>query len=243
MRGGESVRRDCRCPLARHVHGTYTAYNADGCRCLECRVGHGTYRQNRRRMMAYGRWKPFVDPAGSMRRLQALAAIGWSIAYVAPLTGRSPEEVRRISRGEHTKLLRPTADAIRRVYDELSMTPRPTKGSNGSVQKIINKARQEGWPPPLAWDDESIDDPDASPCVDVTEDDELDEIAVERLMGGTLRRADQPEAFRRERIEAVRRLAALGMGDGEIACRVDISPAGVFKIRLRNDIPRKDTAA
>lgn len=43
-----SLRRDCRCPRARHVHGTRRAYQYDRCRCTPCRRAHAdaqaTYR-------------------------------------------------------------------------------------------------------------------------------------------------------------------------------------------------------
>jgi hypothetical protein len=63
---------------------------------------------------------------------------------------------------------------------------------------------------------------------------ELDEIAVERFMTGTLRLPKNARSP--ERLEAIARLAARGMNDTEIGERVGLEANTVGQLRLRNNI-------
>jgi hypothetical protein len=55
---------------------------------------------------------------------------------------------------------------VRVVYDRMSMTP-------GTSAYARNRAERQGWLPPLAWDDEMIEDPDYVPAEQVLRDWEL----------------------------------------------------------------------
>lgn len=92
-----------------------------------------------------------VDSAGSRRRVQALAWMGWPCAEVARRIGTSGPSLatlilptRRISFAMAAK--------VAGVYDKLS----PTRGPSNIAAA---KARGMGFAPPAAWDDETIDDP------------------------------------------------------------------------------------
>lgn len=62
-----------------------------------------------------------------------------------------------------------TAAKVADLYDELWDQPAPPSGRHGSVPiKARNYAHRAGWVPPLLWDDETIDDPTATPHVDET---------------------------------------------------------------------------
>jgi transcriptional regulator with XRE-family HTH domain len=65
--------------------------------------------------------------------------------------------------------------------------------------------------------------------------DELDEVAMLRIMAGTLPVAENARSP--ERIEAIARLAASGLNDSEIGARIGISADAVLKTRRRNEIP------
>ena len=52
-----------------------------------------------------------------------------------------------------------TARKVADLYDQLWDQP-------GNRAKSINLARARGWALPLAWDDDEIDDPAATPCLD-----------------------------------------------------------------------------
>lgn len=106
-----------------------------------------------------------IDATGTRRRLQALQRLGWSLTQVADragLTDRQPLD--RAMRDDTTSA--GTARAVRDVYDQLWDQQPPkatTRGAASAAARVRNKAARLGWHPPLAWDDESIDSPDAEP--------------------------------------------------------------------------------
>jgi hypothetical protein len=108
--------------------------------------------------------RAYIDATGSRRRVQALAAIGWSFPEQVARMGRKQRSgLQKILRGGLTTTV--TAEAIRALYDELWDTlPDPqTVPEKIAVIKTRNLAKRKGWAPPLAWDDDAIDDPDAEP--------------------------------------------------------------------------------
>lgn len=132
-------------------HGTSNAYRNHGCRCLDARRDNNRYRKRRRA----GFHQPaMVDSVGVVRRRQALAAMGYGLPDLAPHFGVTPRAVSNYMR--RPRVHRSTLERWRQVYDLLSMTPGPSSKARG-------EALRRGWLPPLAWDDETIDDPDAVP--------------------------------------------------------------------------------
>lgn len=98
----------------------------------------------------------FVPAVGARRRIQALLAIGWTHDHItAHMTGVGTlSKLVLNQRGQW--IARSTHDAVVAAYDALSMTLGPSAGSRGH-------ARSRGYAPPLAWDEEGIDDPQAVP--------------------------------------------------------------------------------
>lgn len=92
----------------------------------------------------------FIDPTGSVRRLQALRALRWPVQVLEARYNRSlrPPDDTRVAAGY--------ARYIRSVYEELSATPGPSA-------RVASLAVRRGWAPPLAWEDVDIDDPRAEP--------------------------------------------------------------------------------
>lgn len=97
-----------------------------------------------------------VDSAGTIRRLQALACIGWSLNEQARRVGILVTNYSTLQR--RPRVAAATARAVRSLYEELSMTP-PPAGQPG-VTRARNEAARKGWLPPLEWDDDLIDVPD-----------------------------------------------------------------------------------
>lgn len=98
-----------------------------------------------------------LDSTGTRRRVQALAWMGWSCSEVAQRAGTTARSL--------STLITPTrrisyrlAMRVAAVYNQLSMLPGPSK-------VVAGKARQLGFAPPLAWDEDTIDDPAALPAV------------------------------------------------------------------------------
>lgn len=98
-----------------------------------------------------------IDVTGTRRRIHALAAIGWSLAEQGRRLGITRNNMSTIT---HQKLVTVrVARKIAALYDELSMTP--ATGRTADRTRAI--AARKGWAPPLAWDDDTIDDPAAAP--------------------------------------------------------------------------------
>jgi len=101
-----------------------------------------------------------VDGAGLMlatgasRRLRALAVNGWSLDELKARCGESAIEK---VRGGTVHRTHPSVVAkVRDLYDELWDVPGPSNLTR-------KRALAQGWAPAAAWDDDSIDDPDAVP--------------------------------------------------------------------------------
>ena len=138
-----------------------------------------------------------VPAVGTVRRLQALVVVGYSINNLARRVGREPRSVGALIHGQ-VETTRATADAVRALYDELSMKPPTTADDHSriSVSRARNYAKAHGWPSPLAWDDDALDHPAALPQIspEAAADhlgqaagddvDDVDEVAIERRIHG-----------------------------------------------------------
>ena len=104
-----------------------------------------------------------VDPAGTRRRLQALVAAGWPQRRLARRLGWAWNQFHAVMyRQNHVSAA--TTRTVITLYEQLWDQP-PSQAT--AAQRIaVTKARQlaelRHWPPPQAWDDETIDDPRAS---------------------------------------------------------------------------------
>jgi hypothetical protein len=104
-----------------------------------------------------------VDSTGARRRVQALAVGGWSIVKIAAEVGVSGQTLWDILREVPCNAA--TASKVKAAYDRLWSTPprELTPAEKGSASRTRNWAASKGWAPPLAWDDDTIDDPAAEP--------------------------------------------------------------------------------
>lgn len=149
-----------------------------------------------------------VDATGTQRRIQALVAIGWSQQRLAERIG--------MLRGNFGKTMRSsgvqarTARAVKALYEELWDCPPPEVEWRDKISANRSRgyAAEHGWVPPLAWDDESIDDPAAQPHTVVEEQAVIDEIAVERALDGEPVRLTRAEAAEVSRIGTQRGMSA-----------------------------------
>ena len=103
-----------------------------------------------------------IDGTGTTRRLQALVAIGHSQHDVCQRLGWSDTNGSRLFIGSQKRVHVSTARKVAAIYDVMAMTP-------GTSQRARTHARQRGWAPPLAWDDDLIDNPAATPDVGARE--------------------------------------------------------------------------
>jgi transcriptional regulator with XRE-family HTH domain len=114
-------------------HGTKACYvfgpepggdRSKGCRCTACARANRDAENNRNRLIAYGRWQPYVDagPAREHLRMLAASGIGWKRA--AELSG--------VSHGAMSKLLyggpgdRPPSRRVRPETEAAILAVRPS---------------------------------------------------------------------------------------------------------------------
>lgn len=104
-----------------------------------------------------------VDATGTHRRLQALACLGWSDARLGARLGLDSGNYGTMLRQREVSAAR--ARDVARLYDELwrSGPPETDHRTRQSASRARNRARANGWAPPMAWDDDAIDDPAATP--------------------------------------------------------------------------------
>lgn len=96
-----------------------------------------------------------VDITGTTRRLQALVAIGYTQAELARRLGITSANSTALFHAEG-QVLAVTARRVADLYDRLSMTSGPSQAARARARKLR-------WAPPLAWDDDTIDNPAAHP--------------------------------------------------------------------------------
>lgn len=104
-----------------------------------------------------------LDATGTLRRLHALHARGWSRRALAGQLGVEPNTLSHIERtGTSSGRL---ARAVRALYEELwdQAPPSGTPSQRAAVTRTLRWAAERRLPPPAAWDDDRIDDPAARP--------------------------------------------------------------------------------
>jgi len=168
-----------------------------------------------------------VPRIGAVRRLQALMAMGWSHDR---LEAEGAPGSRNLMYREGHLISIGRWRQIREVYDRLSMTPGPSERTRRWAQAL-------GYAPPLAWDDDTIDDPQAEPAGVLDHGPGapvVDLVAIRRTI------ASQSEATpvtRTEQVHVVTAMAARGATDTRIAEHLGLSERTILRIRQRHEIP------
>lgn len=195
-------RQDETCEAA--WHGTQSAYR-HGCRCQHAREAHRLYQKRHRegRNVAV-----LIDPIGTRRRMQALAAIGWTFTQQVRQIGWSAAPGPLV--WGSSAITRGSADQIAELYERLKHTPGPSDLTR-------RRAATKGWPTPAEWDlGGDIDDvnADARP----TESSTVDSVAIELALRGK-----RVQLTRMERHYAVHAGVAQGMTRQAIANALHMS--------------------
>jgi hypothetical protein len=104
-----------------------------------------------------------VDATGTRRRLQALVTLGYPVSALGRRLGKTSSNM--FITLESPQVLEATRRRVAALYDELWNTPPAavTRHERTSATRAKRHAAARGWLPPLAWDDDTIDDPEATP--------------------------------------------------------------------------------
>lgn len=134
----------------------------DACRDA-IRIHHADYRK--RRILAGAKvdfhthsmigGNLMVDAAGTRRRLMALSALGYGWNEIGRRLGQNGTNV-GFTALKRQWVYKTTHEKVKALYDELSMVPAE---KTREVKVVLTRSARKGFLPPLAWDDETIDDP------------------------------------------------------------------------------------
>ena len=104
-----------------------------------------------------------VDATGTTRRLQALVTLGWTVTALGRRLGKTSANM--FTTIDSPRVLEATRRRVAALYDELWNCPPVaiTRHERTSATRAKRYAAAHGWAPPLAWDDDTIDDPSATP--------------------------------------------------------------------------------
>ncbi|MFF7067345.1 helix-turn-helix domain-containing protein [Streptomyces pseudovenezuelae] len=103
-----------------------------------------------------------ISALGTVRRLQALVAAGWSQEHLAVELDMSSTNVSRLINGD--AVIVRTARRVRDLYDLLwNVDPGQHGARPDDVTRTKARAATAGWAPVGAWDEDTLDDPAALP--------------------------------------------------------------------------------
>lgn len=132
-----------------------------------------------------------VNSIGTIRRIQALAALGWTVRETCRDAGLSERFYAELIDKDRATIARASADAITTLYEQRSMR-RPSLNAHRRRTRTI--AARKSWAPPLAWND--IEDPNEQPTGvghiprhthDKHTANEYDPAVVDRILAGDWR--------------------------------------------------------
>lgn len=161
--------------------------------------------------VSYANWKKLatfrphsvLTHTGLVRRIQALHHLGYGCVAIAAEANCSHESLQEAIRGREYTSMRLRV-AVAEAFDRLWATP--CQASRRVTSRAKNRALNNNWAPALAWDEGTIDDPNAQPAglrsVTVVPDELLvDDAAILRRMAGDrtvrLSAAEQAEVVHR----------------------------------------------
>jgi len=105
-----------------------------------------------------------IDSTGTARRIQALVACGWSQSKIAARLGILRSNFTDLAQGR-TQVSVAHAKAVAELYDQLwdQAPPHTNQRERIAYSRSVRYAANAGWVVPLAWDEDTIDDPNAAP--------------------------------------------------------------------------------
>lgn len=175
-----------------------------------------------------------VPSVGTIRRIQALCAMGYGLATQARWYGLSSDAMSKLLRSSATVVTRRVAARTVASYEKYAMVP-----AEGWVAERTRRwAQRCGFMPPLAWDDDIIDDPRSRPQMGPAK---LSGTPDESAVWLALHYQDPGRPLNHaEKRLVIRHGVRVGMTHPEIAELLGIEPEAVHAAVRRN---RKDTVA
>jgi hypothetical protein len=106
-----------------------------------------------------------VDSGGTMWRLRSLVAMGHDATRIANALGVHPQTVQKILRGDADSVSPQLRDRAGRLWDAWwdKRPPEQTLGQRRVAEGARRQAERLGWCPPLALDEDELDEPGYRP--------------------------------------------------------------------------------
>lgn len=103
-----------------------------------------------------------TSPDGTLRRLRALVGRGFPVKILAEMLDIPRSDLRIVVSEGRKRVYTTTAADVRRLYEKLQDADPADYGVTPRwIAHNKERATAEGWAPPICWDDDTIDDPDA----------------------------------------------------------------------------------
>lgn len=165
--------------------------------------------------------QPPRTQTGIRRRAQALARLGYTYPHQAQLLGIPHHTYKSIITGNTKTWPAHKTNAQTALFDRLAWAPLPT---GWIAERCRRDAARKGFPPPAAWDDDTIDDPAAVPDLGAPQDNDIDDHAAPHGITTTnLTRAQKKVAFAQ--------LDAAGLTANQIAAQLGLSQRSIQRRR------------
>lgn len=136
------------CP-SDHPHNTW-CYSSHGCKCGDCRSAWAAARRKIYRKSRVRKSEPvLIGAAPIVRRLRALAVIGYSLVELSEIMDVNRGNLAEIRRGERPTVRITTARKVVDAYRKLWMNP----SAHPQAKLVAERARQMRYHSPLHWAD------------------------------------------------------------------------------------------
>jgi hypothetical protein len=195
--------------------------------CTAANAAAGRCHRRRQADQAWRGTTAWAAAIGTRRRLQALAAAGWSSAQLASRLGVTRGAVASLrTTGQH-RVLAATADAVAALYEDCWWRTPPGRGRD--LARTETWAIRHGWADPSRWHGRDLDDPGAGPAALV---DDVDPVAVAEAIAG--RRVRLTRVEQRAVADELTRRGASAQAAAEAIGR---SARTVVRYRTRSTFP------
>lgn len=133
-------------------HGTLSRVKGYGCKCDACRKTSRDHANTRARLIAYGRWQPYVDAEPVRAHIRMLSSYSIGIQRTRVLAGMSNGSLSRLlygrgeQRGPSRRIRTETADRILAIRPSLDLVAPSALVDNTGTRRRLQALVAVGWP-------------------------------------------------------------------------------------------------
>ncbi|MFC9700879.1 hypothetical protein ACFTWD_09330 [Streptomyces sp. NPDC056943] len=134
------------------AHGTLSRVKGYGCKCNPCREVSRNYTSTRTRLIAYGRWQPYVNADPVRAHIRMLSTFGVGIQRTRVLADMSNGSLCRLlygrgeQRGPSRRIRTQTADRILAIRPSIDLAAPSALVDNTGTRRRLQGLVAVGWP-------------------------------------------------------------------------------------------------